>query len=134
MAGATRALVWARAQGCLSELDADIAPQEDLATLVPLAHWAVFSEPGLGLWAPGCDVTTALREACHQGAQRSAVTLGAQGVVFHGALAVALARGMPDHAAFRYASAAAALKCTQSGGARGAPTHKALNEFMKGLP
>jgi sulfofructose kinase len=60
-------------------------------------------------------------------------TLGA-GDVLHGALAVALARGMPHHDAFRYASAAAALKCTQSGGARAAPTHVALRDFMKGLP
>ena len=121
MAGATRALYWARAHACLSVLDADIAPREDLAALVPLADWAVFSEPGLRLWAPGCDVAIALEQARTQGAQHSAVTLGAQGVVFtaadglhamdafpvdvsdtlgagdvlHGALAVALARGMP---------------------------------------
>ena len=160
MAGATRALHWARAKACLSVLDADIAPPEDLAALVPLAAWSVFSEPGLALWAPGWEVPAALQQARNQGAHHSAVTLGAQGVVFtaaeglqamaafpvdvrdtlgagdvfHGALAVALARGMPVHGAFRYASAAAALKCTQPGGARAAPTHIALSEFMKGLP
>ena len=160
VAGAIHALNRARRQGCLSVLDADIAPREDLAALVPLADWAVFSEPGLALWCPGCDVPAALQQARDQGARHSAVTLGAHGLVFstgnsqqqlpafavqvqdtlgagdvlHGALAVALARGMPAHGAFRYASAAAALKCTQFGGARSAPTDTALNEFLKGVP
>ena len=160
VAGAACALTWARAQGRLSVLDADIAPQADLAALVPVADWAVFSESGLGIWAPDCGVAAALQRARDHGARHSAVTLGEHGVVFtsanglhemaacpvhvldtlgagdvfHGALVVALARGMADQAAFRYASAAAALKCTRFGGARNAPTHDALNDFLKGLP
>ena len=47
-------------------------------------------------------------------------TLGA-GDVFHGALGVALARGDEDEAALRFASVAAALKCTGAGGIAAAP-------------
>ncbi len=48
-------------------------------------------------------------------------TLGA-GDVFHGALAVALAEGAALPAAMRFASTAAAIKCTRFGGGGGAPT------------
>lgn len=56
-------------------------------------------------------------------------TLGA-GDVWHGALTVALAEGMKTRAAIRFASAAAALKCTRFGGRAGIPTRGELDRFL----
>jgi sulfofructose kinase len=155
-AGARAALSWARRNRCLAVLDADVAPIADLATLVPLAQWAVFSEPGLGIWAADTPHDVALRMALAQGAEHAVVTLGEHGTlhahggsltalpafavqavdttgagdVFHGALTLALARGLPVRSAFVYASAAAALKCTRPGGIRGAPRAAEVDDFL----
>lgn len=156
-AGARAALSWARRHGRLAVLDADVAPQRDLNTLVPLAQWAVFSEPGLAVWADGLSTSEALHKALAQGAQHAVVTLGEHGLVhacdgvltsaptfavqavdttgagdvFHAALALALARGerIPD--AFAFASAAAAIKCTRVGGVRGAPCAQEVSDFLR---
>jgi sulfofructose kinase len=123
--GAEAALQWARAAGVLSMLDADVAPQADLLRLVPLADWAVFSEPGLRAFAPGLEICAALELAVASGARQAMVTLGARGVrwlqggqafgqhafavqaldttgagdVFHGALLMALVEGSAKDAA-----------------------------------
>jgi sugar/nucleoside kinase (ribokinase family) len=57
-------------------------------------------------------------------------SLGA-GDAFHGAFTLALAKGraMPD--ILRFASAAAALKCTKFGGASAAPRRAEVDEFLK---
>lgn len=55
----------------------------------------------------------------------------AAGDVWHGALTVALAEGLETRAAIRFASAAAALKCTRFGGRAGIPTRAELEEFLK---
>jgi sulfofructose kinase len=156
-AGARGAWLWAGARGRLSVFDADVAPQHDLAALVPLAQWVVFSEPGLAVWSGAVAQETALMRAIYLGAICAAVTLGDQGValvsegrlrrvspfpvravdttgagdVFHGALTLALARGMLPGDACSYASAAAALKCTQADGIRGAPTAGAVEDFLR---
>jgi sulfofructose kinase len=58
-------------------------------------------------------------------------TLGA-GDVFHGAFALALAEGMADRAAIRFANAAAALKCTRFGGGRaGAPSRAEVEALLR---
>jgi sulfofructose kinase len=57
-------------------------------------------------------------------------TLGA-GDVFHGAFALALAEGGNEEHALRFASAAAALKCTHFGGRDGCPTRDELDQFLK---
>lgn len=56
-------------------------------------------------------------------------TVGA-GDVFHGALALALAEGQPEAEAVRFASAAAALKCTRSGGRAGSPSRRDVEELL----
>ncbi len=56
-------------------------------------------------------------------------TLGA-GDVFHGAFALALAEGMREAAALRFASAAAAIKCTRFGGGAVSPTRAELAAFL----
>ena len=57
-------------------------------------------------------------------------TLGA-GDVFHGAFAVAITEGQELRQALRFASAAAALKCTRFGGAFAAPQRAEVEEFLK---
>lgn len=145
------ALGLARARGITSVLDADVAPPEDLRAAVSLADWAVFSEPGLQAFAgEGCTLDEGLKAAIEAGARHAVVTLGERGLlwlpgrgalqrmpafavpkvvdttgagdVFHAALGCALGRGLPSAEALRFASAAAALKCTRGGGALAAPT------------
>ena len=60
-------------------------------------------------------------------------TLGA-GDVWHGAFALALAEGQSDEQALLFASAAAALKCTQFGGRTGTPGRADLNRFLENQP
>jgi sulfofructose kinase len=159
-AGARAALSWARRHRRLAVLDADVAPVADLAALVPLAQWAVFSEPGLAVWAADTPHEVALRRALAEGAEHAVVTLGEHGVlhaqadqmtplaafsvravdttgagdVFHGALTLALAQAQPIRDAFNFASAAAALKCTRPGGIRGAPTMAQVRDFLAHNP
>jgi sulfofructose kinase len=88
--GALAALHWARRAGVLSVLDADIAPQADLAALVAQVDWAAFSLGGLRSFAPGVIAPTgvgspqalraALLQARDAGARETLVTLGEWGV------------------------------------------------------
>jgi sulfofructose kinase len=132
-------------------LDADVAPPEDLRAAVPLAQWAVFSEPGLQAFAgTGSTLDEGLKAAIDAGARHAVVTLGERGLlwlpgrgalqrmrafavpqvvdttaagdVFHAALGCALGRGLPSAEALRFAAVAAALKCERPGGALAAPT------------
>jgi sulfofructose kinase len=81
--GAAAALIWARENHVLGVLDADVAPLEVLQRLVPLAQWAVFSEPGLQCYAPHAVTRQeALMAALDAGAKSAMVTLGAQGVAW----------------------------------------------------
>jgi sulfofructose kinase len=54
----------------------------------------------------------------------------AAGDVFHGAFAWGLARGYPTYQIMRFASAAAAIKCSRFGGRGGAPTKSELEAFL----
>lgn len=158
---AEAALHAARRQGLPSVLDADASPRADLQRLVGLADWVVFSEPGSRVYADGGD-TAALAGALAAGAQVAAVTQGERGLcwqrpgqavrrlpafavspvvdttaagdVFHGALAVALAEGLADVPALRFAAAAAALKCLQPDGALGAPSRAAVQALLASTP
>lgn len=58
-------------------------------------------------------------------------TLGA-GDIFHGAFTVALTESQPMPEALRFASAAAALKCTRFGGAFACPQRAEVDEFLSG--
>jgi sulfofructose kinase len=80
--GAAAALIWARENQVLSVLDADVAPRQVLQRLVPLAQWAVFSQPGLSCFAPDATREVALNSALDAGAAAAMVTLGAQGVAW----------------------------------------------------
>jgi sugar/nucleoside kinase (ribokinase family) len=56
-------------------------------------------------------------------------TLGA-GDVFHGAFALAITENQDLRAALRFASAAAALKCTRFGGAFAAPQRAEVEALL----
>jgi sulfofructose kinase len=81
--GAAAALIWARENAVLGMLDADVAPREVLHRLVPLARWAVFSQPGLACYAPETrSAGSGLMAALDAGAAHAMVTLGEQGVAW----------------------------------------------------
>jgi sugar/nucleoside kinase (ribokinase family) len=52
------------------------------------------------------------------------------GDVFHGAFALAITEKQDVPGALRFASAAAALKCTRFGGAFAAPQHTEIEELL----
>ncbi len=81
--GAAAALIWARENNVLGMLDADVAPLVVLQRLVPLAKWAVFSQPGLACFAPNARSSAdGLITALDSGAPSAMVTLGSQGVAW----------------------------------------------------
>jgi len=67
----------------------------------------------------------------HQEAWRvTAIDTLAAGDVFHGAFALALAEDRTENEALRFASAAAALKCTCFGGIVGTPTRTEVEQLL----
>ena len=155
--GAEAVLSAARAHTLPGILDADATPDNAAKALLPLASHVAFSTAGLaqttgtddpdeGL-ARAADMTdawlavTAGEEGCYwlEGGKLAHIpafpvtvrdTLGA-GDVFHGALALALAEGRPAEDALRFASAAAALKCTRLGGRAGIPGRAEVDTLLQ---
>jgi sulfofructose kinase len=64
----------------------------------------------------------------------NAVDTLAAGDVFHGAFALALAEGRAEPEALRFASAAAAVKCTRFGGIAGTPGRAEAEALLSGEP
>jgi sulfofructose kinase len=157
--GAAEALRAARDEGIPAVLDAEIADIDILHRLAGIADHVVFSESGLSAWSGG-DPEGGLRKVLSKGARVAAVTRGAGGVawieadspgdlrhfpahevnvvdtlaagdVFHGAYAMGLAEGRSPGDAIRFASAAAAIKCTRAGGRRGAPSRDEVEAFLR---
>ncbi len=145
----------AAAQGIARVLDADAGEAQELQALLPLANHVVFSEQGLLSCAGDKPPEEALRSiACAPG-KVLGVTLGERGSlflhegqlqafaapliqardtngagdVFHGAYALALARGLPWPEAVRYATTAASLKCTRDNGWDRLPHHDEVLAF-----
>lgn len=160
-AWAEAALVEARRRGIPSMLDGELSPRADLQRLVPLADWRVFSERGLLAWQEG-EPQALMQNLAAQDPQRRVVrTVGAQGVqwcdaqgqmqqlsavhagpvvdtlgagdVFHAALGLALAEGQAERQALRFASAAAAIKCSRPDGIAGAPTRDEVQALLNNM-
>lgn len=155
--GALRALGAARKAGVPGVLDADRGPEPVGDDLLKAASHVVFSAPGLAQRVGHDDLAEGLAETAGETDAWLAVTAGAEGVywrhgadsgrvpavpvdpvdtlgagdVFHGAFALALARGQRPEAACHYAAAAAALKCTRPGGRNGFPTAEDLDRFLE---
>lgn len=153
--GTLKAFTLARAAGVMTVLDADMTPQ-DIAPLVALADHAVFSAPGLKRMTGREDAEQGLKHATKHTDGKVYVTQGNEGSlwienerlchlpafsvkvvdttgagdVFHGAMAVALAEKMPTEQAIRFASAVAAMKCTQAGGRAGIPNREQTESFL----
>lgn len=155
---AALALRAARNAGIPGVLDADVAAQETLALLVPLASHIVASEPGAALITGIADPAEAAAALAARYDAFVAVTAGdrgtwwlerggrsvqhmpafkvdvvdtlAAGDAFHAGFAVGLAEGMPSAEIMRFASAVAAIKCTRFGGRIGAPKRAEVEAFL----
>jgi sulfofructose kinase len=155
-AGAARLFAAASAAGIPSVFDGDVGPPEALLDLARRATHVAISQPGL-LPAAGIDaVGSALDQVARELPGIVGVTLGAEGFlwrdgsverrvaaprvaavdtlaagdVWHGAFALGLGEMMGVSEAAQFANAAAALKCTRTGGRRGAPTRAEVNAFI----
>jgi sulfofructose kinase len=156
--GSTRALQEARRRGIPTVLDGDTAPVGVLQAMAGEADWCVFSEPGFAAFAQGASPEIGLAHALERGARIAAVTRGATGTLwmsaeapghvqycpaftvkavdttgagdaFHGAIALMAAEAVPPEAAFRFASAAAAIKVSRAG-ARSMPSRGEVESML----
>ena len=155
---AAAALRAARETGIHGVLDADVAPLETLERLLPLASHIVASVPAAEIITGEADIERAVIALAARYRGFVAVTGGGKGCywsegdagivhhmpafpvnavdtlaagdVFHGAFALALAEGHGMEAIMRFASAAAAIKCTRFGGRAGAPTRDEVEHLL----
>jgi len=121
--------------GCLAasqrfacDLSGEKDPVRALSFLAKIAPVAIVTLGEAGLvWASG-------RESGSLPAYpvRAVDTTGA-GDIFHGAFALATARGKELSSALRYASAAAALGCTKMGARAAIPTGAEVESIMRGV-
>jgi len=157
--GSLAALRAARRAGVPGVLDGDTAERSVLQALAKEAAYAVFSEAGLACFSGAGGIEAGLSQALALGARLAVVTQGERGVfwiesggaeslrhlpaydvpvvdtlaagdVFHGAFALELARGKAPADALRFASAAAAIKCTRPGGRAGCPSREEVQRFL----
>jgi sulfofructose kinase len=157
--GSLAALVAARDAGLPAVLDADRPVPADGALLRAASHVAFSSDALADLTGIG-DTRRALAEIARGLQGWCCVTAGGDGVysyvageirqdrafdvpvvdtlgagdVWHGAFALALAEGLRETDAIRFASAAAALKVQRSGGRAGVPTRAELDDFLAARP
>lgn len=152
--GALAALRLAREAGVPGVLDGDRKPPHP--DLVATASHVAFSAQALAELSGEADPRGGLARLGQRASTWLAVTLGKEGVLFiengevvhtpaftvetvdtlgagdvwHGAFALALAEGQAERAAIRFASAAAAIKCTRFGGRSGAPKRDEVMQFL----
>ncbi len=150
----------ARARAIPRVLDADAGDPAALHELVALADHVIFSERGLIDYAGTLPMEDALRQVAREPGIVAGVTLGERGSVFchaghlqafaapritpvdtngagdafHGAYALALARGLGWVQAVGYATAAASLKCTRENDWDLLPSHAQVLAFMEAHP
>lgn len=154
-AGARKTMEIAKSRGIPGIIDAE-APVHP-ADLVAASHVA-FSRQGLIDFSGEPDITKALKlvsETCQawvcvtdgeagvyfmEGPRVENIpafpvvaldTLGA-GDIWHGAFALRLGEGTEETEAMKFANAAAALKCTKSGGREGCPDRSAAHDLLNG--
>jgi len=141
---------------CVADLD-NFKKTSHIFQIVKNASHPIFSEEGLKTYKPNTNMKIALFEIFDETQKFVAVTLGSQGVlwvdnnslyhckipkvktvetncagdVFHGAFASALSLNKSNIESIIFASAAATLKCMQSGGIYSIPTIGLVNKFSK---
>ena len=155
-AGAAALFRSAREHGVPAVLDAE-PPVHAAAEALALATHVAFSRDGLTEWSGIDELAPALRFAAERTGVFVCVTDGGRGVhyrvgewhghvpafpvaavdtlgagdIWHGAFALALAEGVGDVAAIRFASATAALKCTRFGGRAAIPSRAQVDALLK---
>lgn len=160
-AGGASAMRRARSLGLPTVLDGEMGNPALLRQLVPLADHVIFSEPGFAEWlgrpvtmeatmghlatlvADGASLAAVTHGErgvlyCHRGHKghvpalpvKAVETLGA-GDVFHGAYALALAEGASIDEGLHFATAAAALKCSRSGGRAALPSRAEVDALQR---
>jgi sulfofructose kinase len=157
-AGTQAAIRHAHELGVPSIVDVDrrITDPETRRIVFELGTHLVFSEDALADTTGCASSADGLRALVRQTSSHVSVTLGERGVewldgdvvtslaafavdvvdttaagdVFHGAFALALAEGHDEPVAFRFAAAAAALKCARAGARIGMPERRAVDEFL----
>ncbi|MBT8199972.1 MAG: hypothetical protein KJO36_05590 [Acidimicrobiia bacterium] len=156
-AGAVAALTAARDTGIPGVFDFDREMDRTGEELATIASHVAFSREALAATTGSADPQEGLDRMSDVTDAWLAVTLGAEGVfwrvggrthhqpvfdievvdtvgagdVFHGALALALGEGQPESEAVRFASAAAALKCSRPGGRAGTPDRTEVYDLMQ---
>ena len=141
---------------CVADLD-NFKKTSRISQIVKNASHPIFSEEGLKTYKRTSKMKTALFEIFNETQKFVGVTLGSQGVlwvdnnslyhckipkvktvetncagdVFHGAFASALSLNKSNIESIIFASAAATLKCMQSGGIYSIPTISLVNKFSK---
>ena len=141
---------------CVADLD-NFKKTSHISQIVKNASHPIFSEEGLKTYRRTSKIKTALFEIFNETQKFVAVTLGSQGVlwvdnnslyhckipkvktvetncagdVFHGAFASALSLNKSNKESIIFASAAATLKCMQSGGIYSIPTISLIKKFSK---
>lgn len=143
---------------CVVDVDRHIDDEVTRRAVFEFGTHLVFSEDALRE-STGCPSSTdGLLSIARETGAHVAVTLGGRGVewldgdvvnsldafpvdvvdttaagdVFHGAFALALAEGLDERAGFRFAAAAAALKCVQPGARAGIPDRRTVDDFLVG--
>ena len=137
-------------------LDVDKPDTDPADPLFAFASHTIFSAEALRAITAICDLAAALERArtfcrgfvaatdgaagavwhdgravrCQEAFEIAAVDTLAAGDVFHGAFALALAEGRDEREGLRFASAAAALKCTRFGGIAGAPGRAEVEQLL----
>jgi sulfofructose kinase len=134
------------------------AAKDEWPQVIALADYAIFSRRGLAHFSGTGDTTKALKKALAAGARMACVTNGAHGAwwmsqtdftpqhvpayavratdtlgagdVFHGAFALAIARGETVTDALLFASAAAAVKVQRNGGRSGYPVEEEVRAML----
>ncbi len=156
--GSLRALQLARGAGVPGVLDGDRQPPHP--DLLGTASHVAFSAQALREVAGVEDPREGLAKLAQGSATWLAVTLGRDGVLFmedgavahlpafpveavdtlgagdvwHGAFALALAEGLDERRAIRFASATAAIKCTRFGGRAGSPGRHEVERLLAEIP
>lgn len=156
--GTEAAFGMAKQHGVPTIADIDVTAGAHARRFLPQIEYAIFSEPGLGRFAPQTAIEDGLAQAIAFGARHAGVTRGGDGYVwltrefgmrhqpafaiepvdttgagdaFHGAFAWALAQGHDDAACARVASAVAALKCRRLSARAGLPSRRELQDFLE---
>jgi sulfofructose kinase len=155
-AGALAAMAAAQRYDIPGVLDFDRTDPAPLAEAAARATHVVAAEPALAEFVGAPDPATALRRLRERTDAWIAVTTGGGGVswledggvqtlrpptvevvdtlgagdVFHGAFTLALAEGRDEPAALRFATAAAALKCTRPVGRAGIPSRPEVEALV----